>query len=279
MRTPNRDQDEYWNNEEATHWVGHVDRYEAMLGPFDAHLFERADIDGTAAVVDVGCGCGATTIAAADLATEGLALGIDLSRPMLEVAVARARRRAVGNVRFERGDGGSHHFEPGAFDHAVSRFGVMFFEDPIAGFSNIARALRPKGFLTFVCWQEMARNDWIAVPGAAAATHVPLPPLASGEAPGPFSLSDPNRINAVLERAGFDSVEISPVEEALTLGTTVEDTVAFLAQTGMGRALLADVDDAVRSRALAAVSETLGVHVVDYRVQLGSRAWLVSARR
>jgi SAM-dependent methyltransferase len=278
-RTWNREQDEYWNGEEATHWVAHIDRYDAMLDPFDGHLFGRADIHGTDTVADIGCGCGATTLAAAGLAPDGLAFGIDLSGPMLDLAAQRARQRVVDNVRFERGDAGSYRFDPGGFDHALSRFGVMFFADPVAGFSNVARALRPKGTFTFVCWQAMARNDWIAIPGAAAAAHVPLPPLASGDAPGPFSLSDPDRINAVLGEAGFPKVDIGPVEEALVLGASVEDTVAFLARTGMGRALLANADDATRARALAAVADTLAAHMVDDRVELGSRAWLVSARR
>jgi SAM-dependent methyltransferase len=278
-RTPDHDQDEYWNGDEATHWVAHADRYDAMLEPFDRHLFARADISRTDTVVDVGCGCGATTLAAAGLAAGGLALGIDLSRPMLGVATQRARRRAVGNVRFERGDAQTHPFDPGCLEHVLSRFGVMFFTDPVAGFSNIARALRPDGRLTFVCWQEIARNDWITIPGAAAAAHVPLPPLAGGDAPGPFSLSDPGRINAVLAAAGFHRVDIAAVEEALVAGVTVEDTVAFFAQTGMGRALLAGVGDAVRARTLAAVADALTAHVTADGVELGSRAWLVSARR
>jgi len=278
-RSSNKDQDEYWNGEGATHWIAHVDRYDAMLSPFDGHLFERADIDRSASVVDVGCGCGATTLAAAGLAADGLAFGIDLSGPMLEVATQRARRREVDNVRFERGDAETYRFDLGAFDHALSRFGVMFFADPVAGFSNLARALRPKGRLTFVCWQEMAQNEWIAIPGAAAAAHVPLPPQASGDAPGPFSLSDPARIKAVLGQAGFRTVDIAPVEEALVLGATVEDTVGFLAETGMGRALLTEVDDETRLRALAAIRETLADHAAADGVELRSRAWLVSARR
>ena len=155
----------------------------------------------------------------------------------------------------------------------------MFFADPVAGFANIARALRSNGRLTFVCWQEMVRNDWIAIPGAAAAAHVPLPPLASGDGPGPFSLSDPDRIKAVLVAAGFQMVDITPVEEGLVLGATVEDTVGFLAQTGMGRALLADVDAETKARGLAAIRETLAAHIGANGVELESRAWMVSARK
>jgi SAM-dependent methyltransferase len=278
-RTSNHEQDEYWNGEEATHWIAHLDRYDAMLAPFHDHLFERADVNRAATVLDIGCGCGATTLAAADLAVDGLALGLDLSAPMLEVATQRARRRVVDNVRFEQGDVESRRFDPEGFEHAVSRFGVMFFADPVDGFSNIARALRPEGRLTFVCWQELAQNDWIVIPGAAAAAHVSLPPLPSDDAPGPFSLADPDRINAVLVAAGFQSIDIAPVEEALVLGASVEDTVGFLAQTGMGRALLADVDHETRLQGLEAMSDALRAHMGDDGVELGSRAWLVSAQR
>ncbi len=278
-RTSNREQDEYWNGEEATHWIAHLDRYDAMLAPFHDHLFERADVNSAATVLDVGCGCGATTLAAADLAVDGLALGADLSAPMLEIAAQRARRRRVDNARFEQGDVEFHPFEPEGFEHAVSRFGVMFFANPVDGFSNIARALRPEGRLTFVCWQELARNDWMVIPGAAAAAHVSLPPLAGGDAPGPFFLADPDRIYAVLVAAGFQSIDIAPVEVALALGASVEDAVGFLAQTGMGRTLLADVDDETRLRALEAMANALTVHMGDGGVELGSRAWLVSARK
>lgn len=279
QRTSNQEQDEYWNGEEATHWIAHLDRYDAMLAPFHRHLFERVGIDRTATMVDIGCGCGATTLAAADLAVDGLALGVDLSGPMLEVAAQRARRRVVDNARFERGDAEFHPFESEGVDHALSRFGVMFFADPVVGFSNIARALRPEGRLTFVCWQELAQNDWIVIPGAAAAAYVSLPPRVSGDAAGPFSLADPHRIDAVLGQAGFQSIDITPVEEALVLGASVEDTVGFLAQTGMGRALLADVDDETRLCALEAMAEALTAHTDDDGVELASRAWLVSARR
>jgi SAM-dependent methyltransferase len=278
-RISNQEQDEYWNGEEATHWIAHLDRYDAMLAPFHDRLFERADINRAATVVDIGCGCGATTLAAADLAVDGLALGVDLSAPMLDVAAQRARRRVLDNALFERADAETHPFDAEGFDRALSRFGMMFFTNPVVGFSNVARALRPEGTLTFVCWQELARNDWIVIPGAAAAAHVSLPPLASGDAPGPFSLADPDRINAVLGEAGFRSIDIAPVEETLVLGASVEDTIGFLAQTGMGRALLANVDDETRLRALEAMADALTAHMEDDGVELGSRAWLVSARR
>ncbi len=185
----------------------------------------------------------------------------------------------VDNVVFDRGDVEVYPFDAGAFDRSISRFGVMFFGDPVAAFSNIARGLRPDGTLTFVCWQELLRNEWIAVPGTAAAAHVPLPDLTDADAPGPFSLADPDRIRDVLDRAGFNHFEIASVEEPLHLGATVEDTVAFLTETGMGRAMLTGVEEPTRTRALAAVGEALGRYESRDGIQLGSCAWLVTAGR
>lgn len=275
----NRDQDAYWNGEEAIHWVNQLDRYDQMLQPFHRHLFGAAEVGPAHSVLDLGCGCGATTLAAAQLAPHGLAFGLDLSSRMIEVATERARRGMIDNAVFDRGDAAVHAFDAGAFDRAISRFGVMFFGDPVAAFSNIGRGLKHDGILTFVCWQELLQNDWIAVPGAAAAVHVPLPDDGAADAPGPFSLADPDRIREVLGQAGFDYVEIASVEEPLALGASVEDTVSFLAETGMGRAILADVDELIRKRALAAVTDALGAYESRDGVWLGSRAWLVTAGR
>jgi SAM-dependent methyltransferase len=277
--SPNVDQNAYWNGEEASHWVDHLDRYDEMLQPFNDHLLGAAKVGRTDSVLDVGCGCGATTLAAGQLAPEGRAFGIDLSRSMIEVAIERARSSMIDSVRFDSGDAEVYSFDTGAFDRAVSRFGVMFFGNPVAALSNIARSLRPDGTFTFLCWQELLRNDWIAVPGTAAAAHVPIPDVADADVPGPFSLSDPDRIRDVLGAAGFDPVEITSVEEPLALGATVDDTVAFLAETGMGRAMLTNVDGPTRARALAAVTDALRAYESRGRVQLGSRAWLVTAGR
>lgn len=276
---PNPDQDAYWNGEEAAHWVAQLDRYDKMLQPFNHHLLGAAKVDRTDTTLDIGCGCGATTLEAAQLTPNGLVVGVDLSRPVIEVATERARRTVVDNVRFNHGDAEVYPFDASAFDRAISRFGVMFFGDSVAAFSNIARSLRPSGTLTFVCWQEPLRNEWLAVPGAAAAAHVPLPDLTNVDAPGPFSLADPDRTRDVLDRAGFEHVEIASVDVPLRLGATIDDAVAFLATTGMGRAMLADVEAPTRTRALAAVREALGPYESGDGVRLGSRAWLVTAGR
>jgi SAM-dependent methyltransferase len=275
----NVEQDEYWNAAEAVHWVDFQDRYDALLAPLDRHLLGAAEISGRDHVLDVGCGCGATSRAAARIAAAGDVLGIDLSAAMLERARAVAEAEALTNVRFLRGDAQVYEFGQSTFDVAISRFGVMFFADPVAAFANVARAVRDGGRLVFLCWQELLRNEWILVPGGAAAAYVPLPEPASPDEPGPFSLAEADRVRDILSAAGCRDVNIEGVTEPLRLGADADDTVAFLRGTGFARRLFEDVDDATIGLAVDAVREALTAYETEDGVVLRSAAWLVSARR
>ena len=162
------------------------------------------------------------------------------------------------------------------FDAAISRFGVMFFDDPVAAFSNVARALSPGGSMTFVCWQLFS-NDWIRVPGLALAEHVPLPDLGPPGGPGLFSLADPDRIGSVLGSAGFSDVEIEPLHEMILLGGggPLDETVEFLRHGSMARAVLQDADPEVEVEAIAAATKALQPFVTQSGVEIGTAAWLV----
>jgi len=275
----NNEQARYWNTDEAAHWLVHEERYEHMLAPYTDHLLTTAAIGGADRVIDIGCGTGSTTRAAARVATVGDALGVDLSAPMLREAARRTQEEGLTNVRFEHGDAQMHRFRAGAGDVAISRFGVMFFADPVAAFANIARGLRPGGRLVFVCWQNLADNEWIAVPGAAAAPHVAFPPLDDPAGPGPFSLGERDRIAAVLGVAQFTDAIIEPVAEPLWMGSDVADTVAFLKVTGIGRSLLQDADPAAIARVSEAMQAAPEPHVTPDGLRLRSQAWLVTAHR
>lgn len=277
----NANQAEYWNSEESEHWVAHADRYDVMLGGYVEPILGAADLAPDARVLDIGCGSGATTIAAARVTTGGDVLGVDLSRPML--ANARARAAAVGltNVGFEHRDAQVAPFPPESRDAVISRFGVMFFEDPVAAFTNIAGALRPGGRVAFACWKELLANEWMLVPGMAVAAHAPLPELGEPGAPGPFAFGDPDRVREILEAAGLRSVEITAVDDPLLLGGhgTAGEAVEFLRGTGMARTLLADVDPDLAERALDSVREALVPFETPDGVRLGAGAWLVTAQR
>jgi SAM-dependent methyltransferase len=275
----NVEQDEYWNAVEATHWVEYQDRYDSLLAPLERHLLGAAAISGHDHVLDVGCGCGSTTRAAARTAPAGDALGIDLSAAMLERARAVVERDGLTNVEFVRGDAQVHDFDQAAFDVAISRFGVMFFADPVAAFANLAQAACDGGRLVFLCWQELLRNDWILVPGGAAATLVPLPEPGSPDEPGPFSLADPDRVRSILSAAGWRYIDIDEVREPLRVGADADDAVAFLRGTGFARRLFENVDEATVDRAIDAVRDALAAYETSEGVVLGSAAWLVSGRR
>lgn len=277
--TANAAQAEYWNADEARHWVVEQDRYDRMLAPFGARLLETAAVAPDGRVLDVGCGTGATTCDAARTAARGHAHGVDISRSMVEAARERARREGLTNVDFDVADAQTHAFDPD-FDVAISRFGVMFFDDPIAAFANLRAALKPgAGRFVFVCWQPVLENEWMVVPITAVAQHVPLPQPPAPGTPGPFSLGERDRIMTVLEGAGFRDAAIEPIDQPVLLagGGTVDDAVTFVRRTGMARLMLSDAPDDVVARALDAIRDALGPYVTADGVRLGSAAWLVRA--
>jgi SAM-dependent methyltransferase len=275
----NEEQARYWNGDEAAHWLVHEQRYERMLAPFTDHLLTAAAIGRADRVLDIGCGTGSTTRAAGRVAIEGEALGVDLSAAMLRRAAHRAQEDGLTNVRFDHGDAQVHRFTPGAGDVALSRFGVTFFADPAAAFANIAGGLRSGGRLVFVCWQNLADNEWIVVPGVAAAQHVRLPPLDDLTTPGPFSLGGRDRIATVLRAAAFTDVAVESVAAPLWMGRDVVDTIAFLESTGIWNSLIRDADSPTVARVSEAVQAALEPYVTPAGLLLASRAWLVTASR
>jgi SAM-dependent methyltransferase len=278
-RVVNVEQAEEWDGREGAHWVQHADRYDELSQRLTPHLMEAAAIGATDQVLDVGCGCGLTTRTAAGAASAGSALGMDLSAAMLREAARRARAGGISNVRFEQGDVQVNTFSPEEFDLAISRFGVMFFEDPMAAFANIASAIRPEGRFVFLCWQDLAHNDWIMVPAGAALSYVPFPDLGPEGAPGPFSLADSDRTRRILTEAGFEEIEVNEINEQMFLGENAADATEFLQGTGMARLLFEDVDADTERQAIDAVRDVLEAHEQPEGIWLSSAAWLVGARR
>jgi SAM-dependent methyltransferase len=278
MSGANAEQRAYWNREEARHWVDHQQRYDEMLAPFGDALLEVAAIEPGERVLDVGCGNGATTRAAARTATAGAALGVDLSEAMLERARELARAEGVTNVSFEADDAQTRSFEP-EFDCAISRFGVMFFDDPEAAFTNIRTGLVGGGRVAFVVWQELLANEWMAVPGAAMLQLVELPETGPG-APGPYALADADRVRAIFDGAGFRNLSIDPFAAPMPVGGhgTLDEAVTFMRNTGIAHALLDDKPPDIQERALDALRVALEPYATDEGVELGGAAWLIIAR-
>ena len=275
----NVEQAEEWDGREGDHWVQHADRYDAMSQRITPRLMEAAAVGTADHVLDVGCGCGLTTRTAARAASAGSVVGMDLSAAMLQVAERRARAEGLANVRFEQGDVQVRAFSPAEFDLTISKFGVMFFEDPVAAFANIASALRPGGRSVFTCWQDLARNDWVMVPAAGALSYVPFPDLGPEGAPGPFSLADTDHTRRVLTEAGFKGIDINEITEQMLLGDNAADATEFLQGTGMARVLFEGVDSETERKAIDAVRDALEAHEQPEGIWLGSAAWLVAATR
>jgi SAM-dependent methyltransferase len=274
----NAEQFRAWNGDDVQHWVTHIDRYEAASARFDPWLLTAAAIAATDRVLDIGCGGGVSTAAAARAAPDGHVVGLDLSAPLLAVARRRADRAGLTNVTLVQGDAQVHPFEPATFDVVLSRFGVMFFGDPAAAFANIATAVRPGGRLAMLVWQGLAGNEWLGVLFETLAAGRPLPAPAAG-APGPFALADPDTVRRLLGGAGFVDVDLADVREPERWGADVDDAYTFVSSLGPAKGLLAGLDERGRESALAALRARLAERAGPDGVLLGAAAWVVTARR
>jgi len=242
-----------WDGPEGDHWVEFSERYDTATRRHRARLLAAADIAPESRVLDVGCGTGRLAREAAALAPAGTVSGIDLSARMIDRARTEATAAGITNVAFEQGDAHVHPFDEASFDRALSGFATMFFSDPVAAFTNIARAIHPGGQLAMLTWQNMASNEWVSELRTALAAGRALPEPPAG-APGPFSLSDPDHLNAILRSAGFTAVHIEPVDEPIEFGRDADDAFSFV--LGIVKGLTKDLDEATRAAALDAVHET-----------------------
>lgn len=272
--TANQSQHDAWNGDSGHRWVADADRRDRVLTPVADALLAAADLRPGATVLDIGCGCGVTAIAAADAVAPGEVVGIDLSEPMLALARSRAGNR---RITFLPADAQTHRFEPDRYDVAIGRFGTMFFDDPVAAFANIATAMRPGGRLCLATWQPLAANPWLLVPGAALLRYGDLPATAGGNQPGMFAQSDPDVVERVLSEAEWSYVHVQPTTVTLRLGADAREATDYLADTGIARAVLDTVHPDRRGEAIAAVTATFADHEGQHGVALPAGIHLVLA--
>jgi SAM-dependent methyltransferase len=265
-----------WDGDEGAYWATNAERFDRGIAAYRAPFLDAAAIRDTERILDVGCGTGQTTRDAGRAAGSGSVLGVDLSSRMLEYARRRAAEEHVTNVAFEQADAQVHPFAPADFDVAISRTAAMFFGDPVAALVNVRRALRPEGRLVLLTWQGPMPNEWIReLSGAlAAGRERPLPPP---DAPGPFALSDPDRIHAVLDEAGYSDVVIDPLSEPMWFGDDADDAQRFV--VGLMGWMLDGLDDARRGRALDDLHRTLTAHETADGVVYESAVWTIRAGR
>lgn len=279
---PNRDQAREWNERGGPRWVAMERDLDAQLAPYSAALIDALAPSLGERVLDVGCGAGATSLAIAERVRPGEVVGVDISGPM--IARARERAQAIENLRFEEADAQTFAFASGApFDAIASRFGVMFFADPVAAFINLRTALRPAGRLAFVCWRALRENPAFTLPLQAALPLLPEPPKSPEPgAPGPFAFADADRVRSILEQAGYADVQIAPRDTDMVVAgrPDLEGAVDLTMRIGpLSRALPVVMTDELHAQIRARVRDALAPHHGPSGVTLTGATWIVTARR
>lgn len=276
--TANEDQIRFWNEKGGEEWVTLQARMDANLSAIHDALMPWASPRVGEAILDVGCGTGTTSLALADaVGPSGKVVGMDISQPMLALAKSRAVGRA--NLRFELADASAFPFRS-EYDLLFSRFGVMFFDDPIGAFANLHRALKPGGRIAFACWRTPPENLWASAPISAARPFLPPQEAPDPLAPGPFAFADPQRILSILSDVGFHDVETQAFDGVMDMGTDLDQAAAYTLRIGPLARAAAEVDDAAKAEITAAVKEALArFQRAGGPVAPPVACWLVRARR
>lgn len=269
---------EAWDGDEGDEWARDWEHYDRAVAEHHRALLDAAAVGRADRVLDIGCGNGQSTRDAARAAPDGSAAGVDLSSRMLERARALADAEGLANVTFERADAQIHPFGASYSDVAISRFGTMFFADPVAAFANVATALRPGGRLVMVAWRGLDANEWLQCVFAALAVGRDLPAPPPG-APGPFGLADPDRTSAVLTGGGFTGVELTAIDAPFWLGDDGDDAFEFMRGGGVVRGMTQGLDATEKDQALDALHATMTAHDTGAGVLFGSGIWLITANR
>lgn len=288
MEKPPLDQTEYWNGEVGQRWAANQAAIDAMFAPLTEALLDQAALRPGARVLDIGCGAGDLALQAARrIGPEGWVSALDLSAPLLAVARDRAARAPAGGAPIDwlLADAQSHDLGVAPFDAALSRFGVMFFTDSVAALAHIRRALGPGGALTFLCWRAMEENPWVTLPFEAVAEMVPDLTPQDPDSPGPFRFAEREKLVAILERAGFETIACAPLDRAILLGrdaggsdAAAEAAARFATEMGPVARVLRERDPALLAPAHAAVTRALAAHARQGEVRLEAACWLVTAR-
>lgn len=275
---PNEDQIAYWNGQAGEKWVQNAEQLDNLLAPFLPEILSRAALNEGEHVLDIGCGAGALTLQAErQVGTKRSAIGIDISEPLLALARQRAETAALA-ATFTKADASVYRAAQ-PLDAAVSRFGVMFFSDPVGAFEALRRNLRPEGRMVFACWKGLEHNGWASLALHAAMPFLSEPPPPPDpKAPGPFAFADKDRISRNLSDAGWRGISIDSWTGQLDLpGHTAEESADFLLKMGpMARVLSEQVIDIGPVRD-AVVERIKSVSLGEGLVKLPAASWLVTA--
>jgi SAM-dependent methyltransferase len=271
MSDANQQQIDYWNGEAGIQWVQAQEHLDRMLSPLSQQALSKASLQRSERALDVGCGCGATSM---QLAESGQwVTGVDVSAPMVHHATLRGA--AKSNLEFIHTDASDWRGDE-LYDLAFSRFGVMFFIDPVAAFANIHANLKGSGRLCFICWRLPQDNPWLAIPAAATQPYLPPPP--EGDGPNPFAFADQDFVRGILTEAGFQAPDFSLCEATLTLGEDMATALSFLTRIGPLSRVISELAEPAQKQALAAVEAALEPFTNEQGVQLEASCWIVTAQ-
>jgi SAM-dependent methyltransferase len=277
---PNAGMAEFWNGNGGKNWVSREARLESSLKVFGQQAVNAGGITAGHRIVDIGFGCGETSIELAQqVEPDGQVNGVDISETMVAAAEKKALEKGVTNVSFECADAQTKAFPSDSYDLVFSRFGVMFFDDPVSAFKNIYASLKPGGRLAFVCWAPRDQNAWVGLPLQVVAKHLSLPAPPGNDEPGPFSLSEESRVNDILSSAGFTNISVESFQTPFVLGGNVDEASSFLMQLAPSGSAInnADADEKTRERIALDMAELLKSHVNNEGVSMSAAALLVTA--
>ena len=268
------DQTVHWNGPSACAWVEGQETLDRLWQPFADLLVDGVRLG--AHVLDIGCGAGATTLAAARRAgAAGQCTGVDISEPLLTLARARAEREGV-RATFLGADAGSCAFDPASFDRIISRFGVMFFDDPVEAFRNLRRAAKQDGELRFAVWRSPDENPFMTTAERAAAPLLPDLPARQPNEKGQFGFADRDRVFGILRDSGWKNVDMSPIDVACSLS---EDELArYITRLGPVGKALESVDETTRAHVVRTVRPAFDAYVDRDRVRFTAACWMATAR-
>lgn len=283
MTMSNQEQIDYWNGESGQLWAKQDEVMARLLEPIAKALLDHAKLDQCKHVVDVGCGGGSQSrLLAQRLGAGARVTGIDISEPLLAVAQSNNRSNDSGaNIEYLQADAAEHDFSAEQFDGLFSRFGVMFFDDPVAAFSNLRKGLSKGGKLAFSCWQAVDKNDWASIPMSAALQHVTPPeemvPDAGG--PGPFAFARAECIENILQQAGFSEIQVNSFIQKMRMGEapTLTESVREIASLGPVHRLLTGQSSTVKEQVYVALEEALAPYYKDGAIELPAAMWFVTA--
>ncbi len=279
MAGDNSEQIRDWDGPVGERWAAEQETLDQLTAPYGEAALKAADARRGERVIDIGCGCGDTSLTLARaVEADGAVLGVDVSGPMLDVARRRAAAAGLRQVRFEQADASSARLPDGQ-DLLFSRFGVMFFAAPVPAFAHLRRALKDTGRLAFVCWQGPKENPWAMVPIAAARAALGMTqPPADPHAPGPFAFGDANRVRMILLEANFRDVVAEPFESAMPLGSTARSAAEAAARIGPVSRLVREAGPEKLPLIVDAVEKALEPLATKDRVALPGRTWIVNAK-